>query len=374
MIQEVKVSDLKPYVDNDFFFDDLEGEAWQGFIDSVKTSGIMVPIIITTDNVIVSGHQRVRACKALKIKKINADIREFANDDELLKFLIETNLKQRGVGNTNQLKMGRCIKALEKIYGIQNGGDRKSEENDLPLISQVDLAKQLGVTDVTLRNYKKLAETMPEVQKLIETGTVTPTTAREVIGKLPPLQQEILAKKLFEEYDKGATKKQVEEEIEKIKKEAEEAKAEELASMKAEIESLQGELDEKVKEIENLKNSSSEQEDANGENSEESPENPDPNRKMTVREKFEYRRAERLKKEKEELDKKIKELNDRIEKMQEESSGGDSDSEDSKELNRIKLQTVTNARTELADFVNRYSSIIDTDDIKKILKEMLKSL
>jgi len=56
------------------------------------------------------------------------------------------------------------LKELERIYGIHNGGDRKSEENNLPLKSQEDLARELGITDVTLRNYKQLADMIPEIQ------------------------------------------------------------------------------------------------------------------------------------------------------------------------------------------------------------------
>ena len=35
--------------------------------------------------------------------------------------LIETNIRQRGIGNPNPIKLGRCIKELERIYGIQRG-------------------------------------------------------------------------------------------------------------------------------------------------------------------------------------------------------------------------------------------------------------
>lgn len=33
--------------------------------------------------------------------------------------LIETNIRQRGIGNPNPVKLGRCIKELERIYGIE---------------------------------------------------------------------------------------------------------------------------------------------------------------------------------------------------------------------------------------------------------------
>lgn len=76
---------------------------------------------MTQDMVIVSGHQRVRAAKELNMSTIMVDIRKYENDDKVLKDLIETNIRQRGIGNPNPVKLGRCIKELERIYGIQHG-------------------------------------------------------------------------------------------------------------------------------------------------------------------------------------------------------------------------------------------------------------
>lgn len=32
---------------------------------------------------------------------------------------IESNIRQRGIGNPNPMKLGRCIKELERIYGTE---------------------------------------------------------------------------------------------------------------------------------------------------------------------------------------------------------------------------------------------------------------
>lgn len=49
-----------------------------------------------------------------------------------------------GIENANTVKLGRCIKELERIYGIKNGGDRKSEETKLPLKSQGKTQRLIG--------------------------------------------------------------------------------------------------------------------------------------------------------------------------------------------------------------------------------------
>lgn len=64
-MQQINVNELKPHPRNNEFFDDMSGEKWQEFLDSIKTRGVIEPIVITPDKVIVSRHQRVRACKEL---------------------------------------------------------------------------------------------------------------------------------------------------------------------------------------------------------------------------------------------------------------------------------------------------------------------
>lgn len=72
-------------------------------------------------------------------------------------------------------KVGKRIKELERLYGIQNGGDRKSEPNSSVEAkkSQSDLAAQMGISVDTLQNYKILSEMIPELEELLDTGVVT---------------------------------------------------------------------------------------------------------------------------------------------------------------------------------------------------------
>ena len=130
-------------------------------------------------------------------KEIDAEVKIFDSEDEITKCLIETNIRQRGV-MPNPTKYGRCIKELERIYGVRDGSANEKGNNRIgetnnsgDQITQEDLAKQLGISTDTLRNYKSLADSIPEIQTLIETGIVTPTTARAIIKKLPEFQQNL---------------------------------------------------------------------------------------------------------------------------------------------------------------------------------------
>lgn len=97
------------------------------------------------------------------------------------KILIRQNwrfkLCQRGIGNPNPIKLGRCIKELERIYGIKNGGDRgnqykEADSNNYNLPTQSELAERLGISISYLQNYKKLTEKIPELDELLNTSTL----------------------------------------------------------------------------------------------------------------------------------------------------------------------------------------------------------
>jgi hypothetical protein len=77
--------------------------------------------------------------------------------------------------------MCKCIGELERIYGIKNGGDRKSERDNLVVNkTQTDLAENIGITTRQLQDYKKLNDLIPELQSLIENGSMKATVGYKI--------------------------------------------------------------------------------------------------------------------------------------------------------------------------------------------------
>lgn len=190
--------DLKPHPRNGEFFDDMDGQKWKDFLQSVRTSGIIEPIIVTQDLVIVSGHQRVRAAKAIGILKIAVEVRHYADDDKVLKDLIETNLMQRGIGNVNPIKTARCIAELERIAGIKHGNNQHTERSgtEFQTTTQADIAEKFDMSQRQLGKYKKLLTLVPELQDAVESGKIGMTDASAVLAKLPKEQQVQIAEQI----------------------------------------------------------------------------------------------------------------------------------------------------------------------------------
>lgn len=89
----------------------------------------------------------------------------------------ETNIRQRGDVGGSAKKVGKRIKELERIYGIEHGNNRFKTTNNSESTTQEQLASQMGISVDTLQNYKMMAEMIPELEDLMDTGIVTKTTA-----------------------------------------------------------------------------------------------------------------------------------------------------------------------------------------------------
>lgn len=214
-MQQIKINELKPHPRNNEFFDDMNGEKWKEFLDSIRTSGVIEPIVITTDMVIVSGHQRVRACKELGIDSIMCEIKTYKDEDAIIKDLLETNIRQRGDIGGSAKKVGKRIKELERLYGIEHGNNQYGYEKNSCPKTQSQLASDMGMDVRTLQNYKMLSDIIPELEELVDTGIVTKTTALAMIRNLSTEEQEEFLNSI--PTDKKYTQKQMDEEIQKYK-------------------------------------------------------------------------------------------------------------------------------------------------------------
>jgi chromosome segregation ATPase len=263
----IKIELLKEHPRNKEFFDDIEGDRWQEFVESIRTSGIIVPLIVTQDYVVISGNQRLKAAKELGLQEVPCKIKTYEDkngltkEDWMLKDLIETNLRQRGIGNLNPMKLARCVVELERIYGIRKGnnqylgGGSALSAQALPNISQKLQEEIIENTGLSRRRYfelKKLNELIPELQKLVEEGKLT-TKAGEQLAYLEPEQQ----KELFDVLGESIAELK-RNEVHEVKKQLEEYKrtsyslqetVEWLKKEKEKLEHSKRELEEKLKNI-----------------------------------------------------------------------------------------------------------------------------
>lgn len=213
-MQALKVQDLKPHPMNEYFFDDMVGQKYAEFRESIRTSGVIEPLIVTQDMIIVSGHQRRRGCIDEGIETVMCDVRYYADkdgrskEDWILKDLIETNVRQRGEIGGSELKAIHRVDELRRIYGNQHGGDRgnqytggkvasgtKSHLANSPQTTE-EVCAAAGIDYESYRKFKSLADLNPDWQELLEAGNVSATVASRIIAKLPADKQTALLESL----------------------------------------------------------------------------------------------------------------------------------------------------------------------------------
>ncbi|MGH2331187.1 ParB N-terminal domain-containing protein [Thermoanaerobacter mathranii] len=245
-VQLIPVELLKEHELNKEFFDDIEGEQWQYFIESIKTSGILTPLIVTEDYTVVSGAQRLRAAKELGLEEVPCIVKKYEDKDGLtkeewiIKELLEVNYRQRGIANLNPIKAAKGFMELERIYQKYRG------EKNQPVYEVLQIPK------TSYFRLKRLNKLIPPIQQLVQDGKLTQAVAYE-IAYLEPAIQELLYKALKEDITE-ISKQEIEVIKEKAEKDVQEL-VEQLNTLERENRKKDLEIqqkEDKIKEFESL--------------------------------------------------------------------------------------------------------------------------
>jgi ParB-like chromosome segregation protein Spo0J len=140
---KVKITDLVP---SQFSTGIYSPNPPEDLIESIRVNGVLAPIWINADNIIISGHRRVEACRQLGIVEIDAEVREYS---DLL--VIESN-RYRQKTWTERLKEAE---ALEKILKpLAEEREKAGKADPLPNLAKgidtrEEMAKFIGISHGT---------------------------------------------------------------------------------------------------------------------------------------------------------------------------------------------------------------------------------
>ena len=90
---------------------------------------------------------------------------------------IETNIRQRSIGNPNPIKLSRCFDFLNSYYGFHQGnGSNQYKQNEKlfniaesnNFSAQKELAESYEITQQTMNNYMRIANMIPELEDWVE--------------------------------------------------------------------------------------------------------------------------------------------------------------------------------------------------------------
>jgi len=185
-------------------------------VDSIRSKGILEPIVIKEDNTILSGHRRWMAAKDLKLDKVPCRVLTFSDPSDEEESLIEFN-RQR------QKTVSQQMKEAEHLFDIET---KRAKDRQI---------RKPEFVVPTLAPQNELGKTRDKIADKIGMKHTTFTKAKEVWDKAKAGNES--AKKLIIELDSG--KKAIHTAYTEIKKEEKlQERREELAQKTTDAQKL----------------------------------------------------------------------------------------------------------------------------------------
>jgi hypothetical protein len=135
-IHEIKISQLKPADYNPRIITKKE---FKGLINSLKTFGLVEPIVINKDYTVIGGHQRLKAWQSLGHDTISCYIVDLDKRQEK-KLNVVLN-SDKISGKYDEIKLAEILEELRL--------DNDFEELNLIDLQQLDLSKESTELDIT---------------------------------------------------------------------------------------------------------------------------------------------------------------------------------------------------------------------------------
>lgn len=152
---------------------------------SIKEHGLIQPIVVEPADkdhyILVSGERRLRACKLLKRKYIEANIRKRSNHggQELLLMAIIENVQREDM---DPIETAKSYEALQKEFGL-------GPEN---------IAWRIGKAPTVIYSALQLLKAEPEIQEMWAKHTIThePRVVTAILGVPAGIKRVMLMKEL----------------------------------------------------------------------------------------------------------------------------------------------------------------------------------
>lgn len=189
------IDDLHPFPKQPFRL--YTEEKMREMVESVTEFGVISPIIVRPNPnregyEIISGHNRVEACRRASMNQIPAIIREI-DDDTAIILMVDSNLRQR-----EKLLPSEKAKAYKmKMDALKRQGERKdlTSDHDGPKLSEKRTREQIGNesgdSGTQVQRFMRLNNLSPALMDMVDEGKLALTPAVE-ISYLDSADQEIV--------------------------------------------------------------------------------------------------------------------------------------------------------------------------------------
>lgn len=162
--------------------EEVRGEGFDDLVGSVKSQGILQPLLIDSGGVILAGHRRLEAAKQAGLKVVPVRVLKAGYLPEAVS-IIENAMRL----DLKPMELARQLQVLE----------------EMGMTSQ-EIATETGMSYGSVRNYLRLAEASPDVQNLLIEGKISTGTALEIMRE-PAHRQSAIVRNVQEKPDTSST-------------------------------------------------------------------------------------------------------------------------------------------------------------------------
>lgn len=164
----------------------VKEEEYKSIKQSIKESGLWLPIIVNREGIILDGHTRFKICQELGIIPKHAE-RIFENEWLEKKFVIESNLRRRQLNDYQKSELGIPLEEINSQIAkakMIEGGKSKGKSNDPPFYATIETAKEIGIAATTFMRAKKIINTASELTKdKLRSGSTTINKEYQILRK-----------------------------------------------------------------------------------------------------------------------------------------------------------------------------------------------
>ena len=178
---EIEISRIHAFKDHPFKV--LDDEKMADLVESVKTYGILTPVLLRSDGEngyeMISGHRRMHAAVIAGLATIPAIVRELSDDDAVIA-MVDANIQREELLPSEKAFAYRMKLEAMKRQGVRVDLTCDQNEHKLGKKSREVLGEQLGISSAQIQRYIRLTELIPELLDMVDAKKLNFTIAVDI--------------------------------------------------------------------------------------------------------------------------------------------------------------------------------------------------